>query len=288
MQKGGYRYIPSMGFKMDTMMVSVQAFMMCNTEVTNGEYLTFLFDLLIQGKKDEFLRAKPDQANWTKTFGDRLLILEQEYFSDEKYRSYPVVNVSREGAELYCKWLTLEVHNSGKNDFFINDIRLPHRAEWALAAQMKEDSCYTWGTNSAVNEEKCPLANYRIDPEEWKKTKMKCKGVFDTTAVTTGSFALGGVCPTVPVYSYNPNTYGIYTMAGNVAEMVWERDPEDPAKLIPGTAGGGWMEDEEGIKIYAKDNYYGVTEPHVNVGFRVVFSFMTSENKGNYNPPVKD
>ena len=69
---------------------------MQTTEVTNLEYRTFLFDLLIQGKKDEFLKAKPDQAMWTKEYKYAFLKpMEEHYFSHAAYDEYPVVAISR-------------------------------------------------------------------------------------------------------------------------------------------------------------------------------------------------
>lgn len=107
--KNAYAYIPSGTFDYNGKQVSVQAFYMGVGEVTNFEYRTFLFDLLIQNRKDEFLKAKPDQTAWSKEFKNGGNAYQEHYFSHKAYNDYPVVNVSREGAELYCKWLSEEV-----------------------------------------------------------------------------------------------------------------------------------------------------------------------------------
>ena len=65
-----YSFLVSGSFDFNGKMTSVQAFIIQKTEVSNLEYRTFLFDLLIQGRKDEFLKAKPDQAMWTKLLGE--------------------------------------------------------------------------------------------------------------------------------------------------------------------------------------------------------------------------
>ena len=36
--------------------------------------------------------------------------MKEHYFSHPAYDNYPVVAISREGAELYCKWLTKEAN----------------------------------------------------------------------------------------------------------------------------------------------------------------------------------
>src|SRR3989338_5705442 len=134
--KKSYAYIPTGTFDYAGKQVSVQSFYMQTTEVTNLEYRTFLFDLLIQGRKDDFLIAKPDQAQWAAIYGGGMKPYEENYFSHEAYNKYPVVNISRAGAELYCKWLTEEYNKAAtkKGQSLINDIRIPSRTEWVFAA----------------------------------------------------------------------------------------------------------------------------------------------------------
>ena len=52
-------------------------------EVTNREYRVFLFDLLISGRREEFLKAKPFQNKWINADGvTNFDFLEKEYFSN--------------------------------------------------------------------------------------------------------------------------------------------------------------------------------------------------------------
>jgi formylglycine-generating enzyme required for sulfatase activity len=73
---------------------------------------------------------------------------------------------------------------------------------------------------------------------------------------------------TAPVSSYYPNDFGIYNMCGNVAEMVYN----DVETKAAGTAGGGWRNSEEEIKILGPDPYAGVTTANPAIGFRVVMT----------------
>lgn len=252
--KKEYSYIPSGTFDFNGKKVSVQAFYIQKKEVTNLEYRTFLFDLLIQDRKNEFLIAKPNQALWSKLFVKVDNPMEELYFSHPAYNEYPVVNISREGVELYCKWLSQElfkyVGETKKSNY--NDLRLPVREEWVKAASAEGKQLpYPWEGQFLRNEKGCYLANLKPT---------------DSTYIDDGGFY------TVKVNSYTMNQHGLYNMSGNVAEMVY-----DNIQLkTPGTAGGGWMNNPDELKIYGPDPYKGMTDAHPNIGFRVV---MTYNNK---------
>ena len=66
---GDYSYIPSGSFENEGKKISVQSYWMKSTEVTNLEYRVFLFDLLINNKKEAFLQAKPNQELWVSVLG---------------------------------------------------------------------------------------------------------------------------------------------------------------------------------------------------------------------------
>lgn len=255
--KKEYIRLPTGSFEYEGKMISLQSFIIQKTEVTNLEYRTFLFDLLIQGRKEEFLKAKPDQSQWTKSkelIGATLGPMEETYFSHPAYNEYPAVNISREGAELYCKWLTQElikvIDKDKQNQY--NDLRIPGRVEWVYAASSGgADYPYPWKGEFLRNSAGCFLANYKP---------------FEKSYADDGGFL------TVKVDSYNPNSVGIYNMSGNVAEMVYNAPN---SRKEPGTAGGGWMNNSEEIKILGPDPYSGKTEAHPNIGFRVVMTVKT-------------
>lgn len=253
MDKKSYAFIPSGSIEYTGKTVSIQSFIMQKTEVSNLEYRTFLFDLLIQGRKEEFLKAKPDQKQWSKIVGPEnstMDPLENMYFSHPGYNNYPVVNISREGAEMYCKWvleeLRKQIETEKKQQY--NTVRLPSRIEWVYAASSGGlNFPYPWIGQFLRNSEGCYLANFQPS--------------------INGYLEDGGLF-TVGVNSYEPNRSGIYNLSGNVAEMVYN----DLNPKTHGTAGGGWMNSAEELKILGPDPYSGVTSPHPCIGFRVVMT----------------
>ena len=167
LSKKMYLPIPMGTFDYNGQKVSVDGFYMETTEVSNLEYLTFVFDLLIQNRKEDFLKAKPDQKQWVKVFEGTydFTNLKDAYFSDKTYKDYPVVNISREGAEMYCRWLTNATNEylASKNKPLMNDLRIPTNHEWTYAARSGTNTAdFPWLTNVPQNKLGCFLANFKI------------------------------------------------------------------------------------------------------------------------------
>ena len=272
-------YIPPGSISYQGKPVSVKAFFMQGTEVTNIQYKTFLFDLLIQDRKDDFILAAPDQSLWTKEFGAKMQSFQDNYFSGEKYENYSVNNISREGAELFCNWLTKEIneHNKEKGLSLIKDVRLPQRVEWVYAAsELGKFKTYSWGSDSLILRSKkgkryfagnFKLDSYKGNLRDYKNdsTKNYFSHLGDSNSISTNAFMFGDVAPIAATFMQGANAYGLKAMCGNVAEMVYDEDE-------PGTAGGGWMSNAEDLKLEADDPHRGERDPNLNIGFRVIIS----------------
>jgi formylglycine-generating enzyme required for sulfatase activity len=122
------------------------------------------------------------------------------YFWHPAYDNYPVVGVTWKQAKAFSVWRTQLLNNYlvSEGDIYLNDFRLPTEAEWERAARGDLAlQFYPWGGPYIRNAAGCFLGNFK-----------PMRGRY---------FEDGGVY-TVKVYSYNPNNFGLYCMAGNVSE----------------------------------------------------------------------
>ncbi len=265
--------IPNGGDSLFTNNNTTSMFYIQNSEVSNLEYRTFLFDLLIQSKKAEFLIAKPNQSLWLNTLNTSAYNSYKDvYFSDKKFDDYPVVNISKEGAELYCEWLS-ELSKKGYPKI---KARLPFENEWLLAAKTNISSSYPWGSELIQNQKGCYLANFNIKKLADKlQPSTYCTSKTNTDAITAVGCVTGEADLFAPIYSYNPNKNGLYCMAGNVAEMVYDNKTKD---II--TKGGSWNSDFEHCKIMSDDEFEGKFKPNTMTGFRPVFRPVNNPSFG--------
>jgi formylglycine-generating enzyme required for sulfatase activity len=219
----------------DGQTVSVPSFYILETEITNQEYRNFLNDLKQNGKTDEYKIAMVDTNAWTKTLEHPSPFI-NHYFQDVAYNDFPVVNISYEDAQLYCKWLTNIFQASGNN---IN-VRLPNEAEWIYAAKGgSKNAVYSNRKNTLIEDGK----NYCAF-----NGSIACDGSVGKTLVTSANVGF-------------TNKYNLYNMCGNVAEMLSEKGEHK---------GGSYNSDAEHVKINAEDEYEGIIEPSPYIGFRPV------------------
>jgi len=90
---------------------------------------------LIMKRNDDYLIANVFNEVWLKYNCNNLATA---YFQDEKYNDFPVVNISYEGAKLFCKWLEEEVALYLQQHHLktrLLQIRLPYDVEWIYAAR---------------------------------------------------------------------------------------------------------------------------------------------------------
>ncbi|MCB0483483.1 MAG: SUMF1/EgtB/PvdO family nonheme iron enzyme [Flavobacteriales bacterium] len=162
-------------------------------------------------KRDE-INIYPDTLCWihdfTYSFNEPLT---QMYFWHPAYDDYPLVGVTWKQARAFSIWRT-ELHNKAllsEGSAFVQDYRLPSESEWEYAARGGLDlSPYPWGGPYTRNTRGCFLANFKP---------------------LRGNYYDDGGIHTVPVFSYEPNDFGLYCMAGNVAE--WTANAFDESAL---------------------------------------------------------
>ena len=255
-------FIPSGTTNIDEKDISCQAFYMSEHEVTNFEYRQFLEHLKENGKKKDFEKALPDTTVWNQLPGSFMEPMVEHYFSHPAYDNYPVVGISREGVEMYCKYVTMEYRKIYGDQ--INDFRLPTREEWVYAAKGGFDqSPYPWGGPNLRNKKGCYLANYR--PVGDQNIASDDDGNVYVVEKKGGHLYDDGAFFTASVNSYEPNNYGLYNMSGNVAELVAKEDV---------VMGGHWMSTGYDIRVTSHEEFKG---PNPFTGFRLVQTYVGVE-----------
>jgi len=126
----------------------------------------------------------------------------EKYFWHPGFAEYPVVGVDWKQATAFCIWRTQLLNNflRSKGEPEVMAYRLPSEAEWEYAARGNlENSIYPWGGLYTRNDKGCFLANFKP---------------------LRGRYSDDGGAKTMSVASYAPNDFGLYDMAGNVAEWT--------------------------------------------------------------------
>jgi len=153
----------------------------------------------------------PDTLVWGRDFSmsqnDPLMIM---YFSHKSYYDYPVVGVTWKQATAFCHWRTEHSDyfqgRPGKKDYIIDGVyRLPSEAEWEYAARgnAKINAMFPWGAPYARTREGRLMANFKPGRGDY----------------FGGDTKMDGITP-VKVRSYSENGFGLFDMAGNVAEWT--------------------------------------------------------------------
>lgn len=257
--------------------ISIPAFYMDDTEISNHEYRMFVNSILADSLEvlgEEFIMTSlyPDTTVWKKDFtyhnGDQLT---ENYYGNPAFDNYPVVGVSWKAAQFFCQWRSNLYNNyrAENNEFRSPRFRLPSEAEWEWAARGgSEGAKYPWGNPYVANAKGCYMANFKPN---------------------RGNYQKDGFQYTAPVNMYEKNAFGLYNMAGNVSEwtqdaysesympVTWDLNPnydnpDEPRKVIKG---GSWKDVahylESGTTTY---EYETATKSYL--GFRCVMDRMGS------------
>ncbi len=151
----------------------------------------------------DIINVYPDTLAWvhdfTYSFNEPLTNM---YFWHPSFDDYPVVGITWKQARAFSIWRSHLLNNFliGTGQSIVNDFRLPTESEWEYAARGGlQKSPYPWGGPYIRNSKGCFLGNFK---------PMR------------GSYIDDGGFHTLYAYSYNPNDYGLYCMAGNVSEWT--------------------------------------------------------------------
>lgn len=236
--------------------------------------------------KKESINVYPDTLAWihdySYSFNDPLT---EKYFWHQAYDNYPVVGVNWNQARAFCIWRTKKLNqflSSQKNTPVLSEFRLPTEAEWEWAARGGNAlNPYPWGGPYARNDKGCLLANYKP---------------------LRGNYIADGGLRTLIVGHYPSNDWGLYDMAGNVAEwtnsaydpvsynFTWDMNPnytytakdtDDPVMKRKVVRGGSWKDISYYLQVTTRDYEYQDTAK-CYIGFRCIQPYL-GRNKGD-NP----
>ncbi|MBC7935201.1 MAG: SUMF1/EgtB/PvdO family nonheme iron enzyme [Rhizobacter sp.] len=225
----------------------------------------------------------PDSLCWVRDFAYSYNEpMAKKYFNHPAFGNYPVVGVSWKQATAFCEWRTLYLNAflESKKRSSESDFRLPNEAQWEYAARGgRSQSPYPWGGPYLRNKKGCLLANFKPG---------------------RGNYPEDGGFYTVRADAYWPNDFGLYNMAGNVAEWTsslyyeggynfqhdmnpdirWNAKDSDPPRMKRKVLRGGSWKDVAHFLQTSTRNYEYQDTSKSYIGFRCVIDLPASTKRG--------
>ena len=230
-------------------------------------------------------KVYPDTLVWMRDFAYSYNEpMTKKYFTHPSFGNYPVVGVSWKQATAFCRWRTnhllnpyLESHKKSTE----TDFHLPTEAQWEYAARGgRSQSMFPWGNYYLRNKKGCLLANFKPG---------------------RGNYPEDGGFYTVRADAYWPNDFGLYNMAGNVAEwtnsLYYEgsynfqhdmnpdvrynaKDSDPPRMKRKVLRGGSWK--DVGFYLQTSTRAYEYQDTAKSyIGFRTVIDLPYFGRRGN-------
>jgi formylglycine-generating enzyme len=222
--------------------VSIASFYMDETEITNNDYREFLFYMKKKVSADSIAKLEPADNVWSgaMSFND---LYQSYYFRFPGFNFYPVAGVSWKQADTYSKWRTEMVQDLVRKERGIDssftknqliergvaiaDFRLPTESEWEYAAKamigtqyldenQEYGRIYPWDGRGVRN----PYNVKRKGKQGDFLANFK-RGRGDYAGISGNQRNDGEILPT-NVYDMAPNDFGLYHMAGNMNEWVYD------------------------------------------------------------------
>lgn len=242
-----------------------------NANVPRGQFIV-KYDLPIY----------PDTLVWVRDFSYSYNEpMSKQYFNHPAFGNYPVVGVSWKQATAFCEWRTLYLNSflESKKRSTESGFRLPTESEWEYAARGgRSQAPFPWGGPYLRNRKGCLMANFKPG---------------------RGNYPEDGGLYTVRADAYWPNDFGLYNMAGNVAEWTsslyyeggynfqhdlnpdirWNAKEQDPPRMKRKVIrGGSWKDVGHYLQVSSRTYEYQDTSKSY-IGFRSVVDLPPSLGK---------
>ncbi len=224
----------------------------------------------------------PDSLCWVRDFAYSYNEpMAKKYFAHPAYGNYPVVGVNWKQATAFCEWRTIALNSylESKKKSSETDFRLPTEAQWEYAARGgRSQAPFPWGGPYLRNKKGCLLANFKPG---------------------RGNYPEDGGFYTVRADAYWPNDFGLYNMAGNVAEWTsslyyeggynfqhdmnpdirWTAKDSDPPRMKRKVLRGGSWKDVGFFLQTSTRNYEYQDTSKSYIGFRCVIDLPPSTSR---------
>ncbi len=224
---------------------------------------------------DHEIEVYPDTLAWIRDFSYSYNEpMTRNYFWHPAFDEYPVVGVNWNQATAFCYWRSKLWDMYKSDEPNTEEFRLPSEAEWEHAARGGHDLApYPWGGYYVRNAKGCLLANFKPG---------------------RGNYPEDGGQYTVKADAYFPNDYGLYCMAGNVAEWTGSayadnaytiqhdlnpdyrynaKESDDKAYKRKVIRGGSWKDISYYLQTGTRHWEYQDTSKSY-IGFRCVLTFL--------------
>jgi formylglycine-generating enzyme len=222
--------------------ITIASFYMDETEVANVHWLEYLHYLHQDSSQEIYEEALPDTTVWAAelAFNDPYV---DHYLRYPGFRFYPVVGISWKQANDFAVWRSTLVNNGlamkdGKKEVkekakageriplesgvVLPDYRLPTEAEWEYAAkgligtqyidEMQDYArLYPWDGHSLRNPYGKLMGTMMANYKRGRGDYAGIAGRLNDAAMITDY-----------IYANPPNDFGLYNMAGNVNEWVYD------------------------------------------------------------------
>ena len=211
--------------------VTVPAFMMGKHEVTVGQFRRFVE--ATEYRTDAERNADGNEGCYAYTAGEGRKWRWGRSWRDPGYAvgdDHPVVCMSWNDAQAFIVWLTEQTGES---------YRLPSEAEWEYAARSGSATKYHFGNDES---QLCHYGNHADSSTDFDWRNKSCSdGVGKRTAI---------------VGRYQPNSYGLYDMHGNVWE--WAQDCWNDSYVGAPTDGRDWTQGDCDRRVFRGGSCYNV------------------------------